>query len=201
MFQHDVITVMGCGFGRDLYMKSLWTAPFIWKVSGDISGYESSSSKPYLVVNELFLQQGSWYYQPKHCIFLQENLPQRITVQILPSSSIPPQKKVRLPFHGRQHVVPPGHQPQISGVPKLVEQHPSQGCASSWWPIHLHGGLPGQRPSMSQPPFASNSGILSFHGLSIINPIELGRVSSTYTSLSFSLAGAAWTIQKMQKRF
>lgn len=104
------------------------------------------------IYNQLLMQQESWYYQAKQCTtrstsIFQKNLPQKITVQILASSLIPPppKKKIRLPFHGRQHVMPPGHQPQISGVPKLVEQHPSQGCASSWWPIHLHGGLPGQK--------------------------------------------------------
>ena len=50
------------------------------------------------IYNQLLMQQESWYYQAKQCTtrstsIFQKNLPQKITVQILASSLIPPPKK------------------------------------------------------------------------------------------------------------
>lgn len=50
------------------------------------------------IYNQLLMQQESWYYQAKQCTtrstsIFQKNLPQKITVQILASSLIPPPQK------------------------------------------------------------------------------------------------------------
>ena len=111
------------------------------------------------IYNQLLLmQQESIYYQPKQHNIFQENLPQQfvyhtnfsIKFDIYPA---PPKKKnIRLPLLMTNQRCQPWchhlghHQPvtaeDLSQVPQLAARHPSQGCASSWWPIHLHGGRP-----------------------------------------------------------